>query len=864
MICVAVNRSLLSLRLTAACAAAFLCLALTSAPAWARQKPTTIGEHVEVDLHTSHPYVGSGAPVPQLTWSQEIHHSGATYIAVHFARFQLAPGDYAVVRSPDSTQLWRYEGLGKGDRGLDPGGFFAVHIKGDRAVVELFTAGLNLGASPAYGLHVDRYGRGFNPAEIVQFWLDGVGEEMNLPEPPGWQESICTTDDTEEAKCYQASEPVAYDTARAVARLLLNGSAHCTGWLVGSAGHLMTNEHCITSQGQTDDIDFEFMAEGADCATNCASALACPGTIEASGGTFVTDDADLDYALVIPDTTVGGGTDLPATYGYMRLRESGAVLDERIYIVQHPAGWGKRFAMVSSYPDDVTLGGFTYATSLTETACSGGANDVGYWADTQGGSSGSPVLGYSDHRVVALHHCRGSAFCTTGNPGSDDRNRGVPIEDVIASLGPDLPPNAVCEAPSEPTDLLAVSGGDNQIDLTWTASTPPTEGGGLTYNIYRAIGTCPQATYKLLADGVVGTSYSDTTASADVDYSYVVRGYIAATECESLASDCADATTTGACTEAPAFDGLQSVSNDGASSCSLTLSWDAASPFCSGGPPEVVYNVYRAEPVEGTLTEVATCVEDTTWTDATVDFGLEYDYVVRAEDATSGGGGACADGNEDTNDVTLTGVATGPDAEVFADDVESGSGNFVFATGVNDPGGTTPWSVVDTTSHSPTHSFFVAEQPSVKDQVVATVASHLVSAGAVLEFWHDFDTEATFDGGVLEYSTDGSTWNDIGIDRFLEGGYNSVLSTGFGNPLPDRDAWSGDGGGWQRVQVDLADFVGQSLFFRWRFGCDQSVTDVGWAVDDIRIFAGTECAGGGLFFDGFESGDTSAWWLTVP
>ena len=90
---------------------------------------------------------------------------------------------------------------------------------------------------------------------------------------------------------------------------------------------------------------------------------------------------------------------------------------------------------------------------------------------------------------------------------------------------------------------------------------------------------------------------------------------------------------------------------------------------------------------------------------------------------TSISGGACADGNEDANDVTLSGVATGPDAEVFADDVESGSGNFVFATGANDPGGTTPWSVVDTTSHSPTHSFFVAEQASVKDQVVATVGS---------------------------------------------------------------------------------------------------------------------------------------------
>lgn len=832
-------------------------------PAAARQKPTTIGEHVEFELQTAHPYVGSGAPIPQLSWSQEIHHSGATYIAVHFARFELAPGDFAVVRSPDGKQAWRYEGLGKGNRGLDPGGFFAVHIKGDRAVVELFTAGLNLGLSPAWGLLVDRYGRGFNRAEITQFWLDGLGEQMNLPEPPGWQESLCTADDTEEAKCYQGSEPEAYDRARAVARLLLNGSAHCTGWLVGSAGHLMTNEHCITSQSQTDDIDFEFMAEGADCATDCSSALACPGVVEASGGTFVTDDAALDYALVIPDTTIGGGTDLPATYGFLRLRDSGAVLDERIYIVQHPAGWGKRFAMVSSYPDDVTAGGFTYASSLTETPCSGGTADVGYWGDTQGGSSGSPVLGYSDHRVVALHHCRGNAACTSGDPGSDDRNRGVPIQDVITSLGPDLPPGSVCEAASVPTGLAAAAGGDNQIDLSWSASTPPAEG-TVTYNVYRAVGSCPQTAYELIATDVSGTAYSDTSVSAEVDYSYEVRSFIAGTECESLGSDCADASTTGECTEAPAFDGLQSVANDNASNCSLTLSWDAASPFCTGGPPAVVYNVYRADVAEGAFVEVATCVETTSWSDSAVEFGAEYDYLVRAEDATSAGAGSCAGGNEDANDVTLSGIATGPDVEVFADDVESGSGNVVFAAGPNDGGGTSPWSVVDTTSHSATHSFFVAEEPNVKDQVMATVASHAISAGSVLEFWHDFDTEATFDGGVLEYSTDGSTWNDIGIERFLEGGYNATFSTCCDNPMPGRDAWSGDSAGWVRVQVDLADFVGQSLFFRWRFGCDFSVSDVGWAVDDIRIFAGSECLGGGIFFDGFESGDTSSWSATVP
>ncbi len=823
-------------------------------------QPVTVGEHVDSSLATPHPYPAGDGEAVKMVWSDEIFFPDATYIAPHFARFELAPDDYVVVRSPDGAQRWTYTGLGKADLGLSENGFFAVHIKGDTAIIELWAQH----PDPRFGYEIDRYGRGYSPDEIRAFWEAGLGEKMNLPELPESTESICTVNDSEEAKCYQTSEPQIYDRARAVARLLLNGAAHCTGWLIGCDGHVMTNEHCIGSQTQLNDIDFEWMAEGADCATNCQSSLACSGTIEASGGTLVQVDAPLDYALVVPDTSVGGGTDLVGTYGYLQLRDTGAALDERIYIIHHPAGWGKHLSVQSTYPLEPNPP-FASAVSLTETACSGApaTGDVGYWADTQGGSSGSPVLGYSDHRVVALHHCRGSGFCDDGTSPPDDPNRGVPIEAVIADLGSNVPGCAVCDPPDPPTGLSAITNGDNRIDLSWSASA-----GADSYNIYRSIGSCPQTNYQQIASGVIGTSYSDTGVSGGITYSYVVSAFDTAEGCESFDSGCAQAAATGACTLAPDFAGLESVTNAGTSSCALDLDWSDASANCGAS---VVYNVWRSgtpgfDP--GATAPLATCVAGTSYQDSTVDFGTDYYYVVRAEDGSGNGSGPCGGGNLDGNTVEHSGAAAGPETEVFGDDIESGPGNWSLTTGPNDSG-TSLWAIVDTDSNSPTHSWFASDDAVVKDQRFESAAAVAVGPVSFLTFWHHHNTESNWDGGVLEYSTDGgANWFDI-LDgnggsvpadsgRFLTNGYTAALNSS-ANPLGGRQAWHGDSSGFQEVTVDLSDFNGESVHFRWRLGCDASVSDVGWWVDDPRVFSGSECTDGGIFADGFESGDTSAW-----
>jgi len=364
-----------------------------------------VGEDVYETYSSPNPYPGIWEQgQPQLMWSDVLHHPEASYICPHFSRMELGEGDFVIVRSPDHSRTWRYEGDGVDGLGAGIEGFWGIHIAGDTAIVELWSTRSGGG----FGYVIDRYARGFTREEV---------------EGDGSPEALIGTDDSEWAPCYETTDPVVYDKSRAVARMLVNGSGLCTGWLVGNEGHFMTNEHCITSQAQASNTNYEFMAEGATCATNCWQ-LQCPGTIVTTSGTLIQDSPDYDFALVELSTN-------PApTYGFFTLRAAGGTVGERLYIPQHPAGWGKKIALYSTHASDP---GHPIVVSKTYGGCGARPGpDMGYRADTQGGSSGSPVVAYSDDQVIALHHC-----------GSSTINTGVLIEQVISTLGSNLPASAL-------------------------------------------------------------------------------------------------------------------------------------------------------------------------------------------------------------------------------------------------------------------------------------------------------------------------------------------------------------------------------------------------------------------------------------
>jgi hypothetical protein len=90
-----------------------------------------------------------------------------------------------------------------------------------------------------------------------------------------------------------------------------------------------------------------------------------------------------------------------------------------------------------------------------------------------------------------------------------------------------------------------------------------------------------------------------------------------------------------------------------------------------------------------------------------------------------------------------------------------------------------------------------------------------------------------------------------------------VRSTATGNNWVNVRRFTGaDNAG--HLSIDLTPYSAANLQVRFHYYDAQF--EWWWAIDDVAIRGdqGQVCAGGALFADDFESGDTSAWWNTVP
>jgi len=287
----------------------------------------------------------------------------APYYALHFAGFRSDPEADWRLRIEDGrgTELLA---LGPSD-----------HRAGDFWTHDLVADGL------VFVVESDRPPTGLS--FTIDRWL--IGDQK-----PAIRSLLVPGDPKLEPILRYRNDPSVWTPSRAVAKLSIRGATErysCTGFLIG-ADLLLTNEHCIPealavrTPGVCRDVIevlFNYDGDGAP-----PSPYVCTEIVETNAG--------LDYGIL----RLAG--DPGHRLGILRLEASRGPRSrdttDPLRIIQHPGGRPKSVTIQRCRADRVGVPGVE----------NGGVDqDFEHVCDTEGGSSGSPVLDGAG-KVVGLHH----------------------------------------------------------------------------------------------------------------------------------------------------------------------------------------------------------------------------------------------------------------------------------------------------------------------------------------------------------------------------------------------------------------------------------------------------------------------------
>ena len=386
-----------------------------------------------------------------------------------------------------------------------------------------------------------------------------------------------------------------------------------------------------------------------------------------------------------------------------------------------------------------------------------------------------------------------------------------------------------------PANLAASTNPTRGVDLRWT-----TPSGGTVTQIYRAIGSNPNAADFRYIGSSSGTSFTDTRAQGGFTYSYRVRS---ADDCgEGPLSNVVTFSAGGLCDLVPSFNGVTSAQADG-SSCRILLSWSAGQSSCPLGN-SVRYNIYRSTVPDFVPSGAPyATTTSTTYADTNVISGTTYHYIIRAEDSTTASDGPNR-GNEDTNVARLFATAFGsPGVTGTWRDTAGDEGAYLRAD--------RPWQVTNTESHSGNRSYHNgADRDKYLRNICAAMTTPPIAldANAELSYWVRYNLEWQWDGIIVEISEDGgTTWKDLPPT----GGYPGTLAdtqgaTGTDAPanvcgyLKTQGAFTGpsDNGGltpWTEAKSSLAAYSGKTVQIRWRFTSDPGLEFEGFFLDDVAV-----------------------------
>ncbi len=424
----------------------FLLLCATWAQAQSSNGRLKVGEVYPAAYQTAHPYAATTDG--RVIFEQEFYNKKSAYIKLYFEDFDLGPDDYVEISTYNTGESVLYAKQGKivDKEGTMTSNFWSGILFDERITVRLHTQS---GSNKHSGFKITKVAYGYSAEQLAALM------------PLSSKSNNC--DDIERIAC---ATTVQQDKAKAVCRLFINGMYGCTGWLLGNDGHVMTNEHCITNTTEAQNTDFVFNDQYVSC--NTASMTKAVQDVVATSSTIVKSNAAMDYCLLkLPVNPTG-------TYGYLQLDEDGPSNHQQVYLIHHPGGRPK--SITSTSPFGLFNQSRIYLLDATE---------FYYYAEAEGGSSGSPVLNFYTNKVLGVNAFGGG--CTSGSAS--------PSNLLITDLGSAMPregiPGAIGYVNAFPYQESFETGTPN----TWRQTTDDTHDWTITSTGTPSYGTGPSGAF---------------------------------------------------------------------------------------------------------------------------------------------------------------------------------------------------------------------------------------------------------------------------------------------------------------------------------------------------------------------------------
>ncbi len=146
---------------------------------------------------------------------------------------------------------------------------------------------------------------------------------------------------------------------------------------------------------------------------------------------------------------------------------------------------------------------------------------------------------------------------------------------------------------------------------------------------------------------------------------------------------------------------------------------------------------------------------------------------------------------------------------------------------------TTNWGTTTETSYTP--SSCIADSPYTVYQnntnSSITLANNIDltnKVAATVSFWAKWNIEAGYDFVQFEISTDfGNSWQPQ-CGKYTKKG---VTAQG----IPNQPMYDGNQANWVKEEIDLSNYIGQNIIFRFRLVSDNFTTGQGFFFDDFKI-----------------------------